>query len=111
MGTPVGSPMNCQATKSSTGYWGGHPTTPFSIEYGTSPDIMSSQYTFNCGPADPSACDGCTSFPAVICTPGAACDPSTDTGICLLNERTCNDSPSVTVTKWDRYRCTATPSP
>ena len=110
-GTPTGSnsPI-CVADKAPTGYWGGHPTTPFSIQYGTSPDIMMSQFDFDCGAIEPSACQGCTSFPAVICTPGAACDPSVDTGICLINQRSCS-SPSIDATVWDRYRCTSTPGP
>ena len=62
----------------------------------------------DCGAIDPSACQGCTSFPAVTCTPGAACDPAVDTRPCLINQRSCS-SGSIDATVWDRYQCTTGP--
>ena len=107
-GVSGGSADSCSASKGAAGYWGGNPTSPFGIQYGTSPDIAWSQFTMDCGAIDPSACQGCTSFPAVTCTPGAACDPAVDTRPCLINQRSCS-SGSIDATVWDRYQCTTGP--
>lgn len=74
--------------------------------YATSPSISSAQFDANCGAVYPSACQGCTSFSAITCTPGAACNPAVDTQRCLINGNLCTmDNFSGEATVWDEYEC------
>ncbi len=72
--------------------------------YGTQPGVMMATMDMECGPIHPSACQGCTSFPAQTCSPGGPC-AGPDEMVCLNNQRSCRPSRGGEATIWDRYLC------